>query len=52
MHIVYISIHLGSCLILLQAKDVQTICVRCNREETGGCSASYLHSVGLCGDIT
>lgn len=47
MHTVYISIHLGSCVILLQAEDVQTMCMHCYSKETGGSSASYLHSAGV-----
>lgn len=47
MGTVYISIHLGSCVILLQAEDVRTMCMHCYSKETDGGSASYLHSAGV-----
>lgn len=46
MQTVYISIHLGSCVVLLQAEDVQTMCMHCDSKESDGSSASYLHSAG------
>lgn len=47
MRTVYISIHLGSCVILLQAADVQKMCMNCYSKETDGTSAIYLLSAGV-----
>lgn len=47
MHTVYISIHLSSCVILLQAGHVQVLCMNCDSKETNGSSATHLHSAGV-----
>lgn len=45
MHTVCISIHLGRCVIVLEAVDIQVICKHCYRNESGSGWASYLHSL-------
>lgn len=47
MQTVYITIHLGSCVIVLQAGDVQPMYMHCYSKETNSSSASYLHYVGV-----
>ncbi len=50
MRTVYISIHLGSCVILLQAEDVQMMCMHCYSKAT--MAAQLLICILLvCGDI-